>query len=162
MRRSGLSFLIDTNVWLDHFFDNRRDHEVATAALTRAYELQVPLFYASPSTKDVFYQAAWALKRDARNAHGTLTEEDARNATETAWSVVENMDELATAVGCDSSDVWLAQKYRCLHNDLEDNLIFAAANRAHVTQLVTSDERLIEHAPVATLTPKDALALLEL
>ncbi|MFR1638350.1 MAG: hypothetical protein ACLSVD_03740 [Eggerthellaceae bacterium] len=37
----------------------------------------------------------------------------------------------------------------------------AAAQRADATYLVTNDEALIKHAPVAALAPADALALLK-
>ena len=42
-----------------------------------------------------------------------------------------------------------------------DNLIVAAAQRSNATYLITSDELLIKHAPVAALTPSDALTLLQ-
>ena len=44
---------------------------------------------------------------------------------------------------------------------IEDNLVVAAAQRADATYLVTNDEALIKHAPVAALAPADALALLK-
>ena len=44
---------------------------------------------------------------------------------------------------------------------VEDNLIVAAAQRSNATYLITSDELLIKHAPVAALTPGDALTLLQ-
>ena len=33
-------------------------------------------------------------------------------------------------VACDQADVWMARKQRCLHEDYEDNLVVAAAQRA--------------------------------
>ena len=65
------------------------------------------------------------------------------------------------AVGSDESDLWTACGLCNLHNDLEDNLIVAAAQRSNATYLITSDELLIKHAPVAALTPSDALTLLQ-
>ena len=69
------------------------------------------------------------------------------------------MDEIATAVGADSSDVWLARKYQRVHEDFEDCLVLAAARRAKVDFLVTSDDALLQHAPVAALSVDDFLAL---
>ena len=74
---------------------------------------------------------------------------------------MRSMREQATAVGADESDLWKACALHSIHNDLEDNLIVAAAQQANASYLVTNDEGLIKHAPVATLTPKDALALLQ-
>ena len=54
-----------------------------------------------------------------------------------------------------------AEKGSLTQSDLEDNLVVAAAQRADATYLVTNDEALIKHAPVAALAPADALALLK-
>ena len=121
--------------------------------------------YASTTTccyiKDVFYLTANTFKRDIRSKNGTLTEHDAAVAAEIAWGCVNAMREQATAVGADESDLWKACALHSVHTDLEDNLIVAAAQRANATYLVTNDEVLIKHAPVAALTPSDALALLQ-
>ena len=73
---------------------------------------------------------------------------------------MNTLHELGTAVGLDESDIWLAKKYRTIHNDFEDNLIIAAAQRANVTYLVTNDKKLIQHAPIAALTPEDVTKLI--
>ena len=70
------------------------------------------------------------------------------------------MADLACAVGADASDVWIARKYKALHRDFEDDLVLAAANRAYVGHLVTSDGRLIRKAPVDDLAPGDILDVL--
>ena len=67
--------------------------------------------------------------------------------------------EFATAVGADSSDVWLARKYQRIHADFEDCMVLAAAQRSKADFLVTSDEVLLRHAPVAALSVEDFLAL---
>ena len=126
-----------------------------------AHEHGYPLLYPTAIVKDVFYLTANAFKRDMCNENGRLTERDAAAATEIAWGCVGNMREQATAVGSDESDLWTACGLCNLHNDLEDNLIVAAAQRSNATYLITSDELLIKHAPVAALTPSDALTLLQ-
>lgn len=70
------------------------------------------------------------------------------------------MSSIATTVGIDTSDVWLSQKYRCLHNDLEDNFILAAAAKINGCYLVSEDEKFLKHAPVPALPSKEMLALL--
>ena len=71
------------------------------------------------------------------------------------------MDEIATAVACDQADVWMARKQRCLHEDYEDNLVVAAAQRANADCLVTNDQNLLKHSPAAALSCADALAYLQ-
>ena len=155
------SLLVDTNIWLDYFLANRPGHDAAMSFMLFAHEHGYPLLYPTAIVKDVFYLTANVFKRDIRNENGRLTERDAATATEIAWGCVGNMREQATAVGSDESDLWKACGLRNLHNDLEDNLIVAAAQQSNATYLITSDELLIKHAPVAALTPSDALTLLQ-
>lgn len=129
--------------------------------MTFAYEREHPILYPTTIVKDVFYLVTNAIKRDIRADKGSLTSGDAASATEIAWGCVNGMRERATAVGADESDLWQACNLHSIHSDLEDNLIVAAAQRANATYLVTNDETLIKHAPVATLTPGDALKLLQ-
>lgn len=155
------TLLIDTNVWLDSYLPNRARKDEAVSLLSFAYEHDYALLYATSTLKDVFYLVAAAIKHDIRQQKGALSESDATAATEIAWACVSNMREIATAVGSDESDLWLACKLKSVHADLEDNLVVAAAQRASATCLVTNDEALIKHAPVAALTPSDALAVLQ-
>lgn len=55
--------------------------------------------------------------------------------------------------------VQLARKYQRTHEDFEDCLVLAAAQRVKADFLVTSDEALLHHAPVAALSVDDFLAL---
>lgn len=114
------------------------------------------LLYAVGTAKDVYYLVGASLKRQARAAEGTLSEGQTRAVSTYAAACVANMDEIATAVGADSSDIWLARKYQRIH---EDCLVLAAAQRAKADLLVTSDEALLRHAPVAVLSVDDFLAL---
>lgn len=155
------SLLVDTNVWLDYYLPERKGSKVAADIVSFAFEYEYPLLYPTAIAKDVFYLIASTLKQTSRSEKGGLSHSDAETATEVAWACVNNMREQATAVGADESDLWQACNLRSIHNDLEDNLIVAAAQRANATYLVTNDETLIKHAPVATLTPGDALKLLQ-
>ena len=155
------SLLIDTNVWLDYFLPDRAGGKEAIDLIVFAFEYEFPLLYPAAIVKDVFYVAVSTFKRIARAEKGSLTQSDAVTATETAWGCVNSMRKQATAVGADESDLWTACNLRSIHNDLGDNLVVAAAQRADATYLVTNDEALIKHAPVAALAPADALALLK-
>ncbi len=157
----GPLILLDTNVWIDYYVGGRPGHELARTLVEGALDRDATLLFATLSSKDVFYVIASVIKQDWRAKHGTLTAAQARAAMATAWACLENMDEMATAVGCDQSDVRLARKTRRLHADYDDNLILAAARRAGADLLVTSDEQLLRHAPIAALDVPDALTYLE-
>lgn len=151
--------LVDTNVWLSHYLGFRTDHSVASRFVSATIENQVPLYYAVHCVKDVFYQTEVALKRYAK-AQGALTEASASAASESAWAIVTNLQEIATVVGADLSDVWLAQTYKEIHADFEDDMLAAAMKRCHADYLVTFDQKLRKRSPVAVLTPEELLCLL--
>ena len=159
------ALLLDTNVWLDYYLAARAGHQMACTLIEHACASDVELLYTVGGSKDLYYLVALYFKRTARAAgakgSGELSPEQAQAAAQAAWACVDHLDEIATAVGCDQSDIWMARKQRGLHPDYEDDLVIAAALRAHGACLVTSDVRLIAHAPVAALSPADALAYLE-
>lgn len=153
--------LLDTNVWVDYYSSPREGHDAARSLMDGVECAGAQLLYAIQSMKDVFYLVASDYKSWTRKRTGTLTEAQAAAATATAWGCLDNMAEIACAVGCDQSDVWLARKTRRLHADFEDDLVLAAAQRAGADLLVTSDEQLRRHAPVAALSVPDALTYLQ-
>lgn len=151
--------LLDTNVWLDAFDGARPRSREASELIDVCVRKGIDLLYAVGTSKDVFYLVGASLKRQARMAGTALSEGQARAIAAYAAACVTNMDEIATAVGADSSDVWLARKYQRIHADFEDCMVLAAAQRAKADYLVTSDEALLRHAPVAALSVDDFLAL---
>ena len=72
------------------------------------------------------------------------------------------MQEIATPVAVDVSDVWLAGKFRSQMHDFEDALVAAAASRCHADVLVTNDERFLRHSPVNAMDAADALTYITL
>lgn len=155
-----MRILVDTNVWLDYFIGLRAGHDEAAAFLRGSERVEAQLLYPAATLQDVFYLMARELKRIARSV-APVTESDVQAIRRIAWGCIDNMRELATAVGMDESDLWLACKYRTLTWDLEDNVVLAAAQRAEVDYLVTNDRVLIQRATVPALTPKDMTALLD-
>ena len=120
------------------------------------------LLYPVHIIPDVFYLAFIDVKR-LLCGQGS-DELVAKAARSTAWEYVNGMQEIATAVGADNSDVWLASKWESLHGDIEDNLVLAAAKRAQADYVVTSDRQLWSHAAlagVAAVSPEDMLAVLQ-
>ena len=151
--------LLDTNVWLDAFDAARSRSRAANELIDACVHKGIDLLFAVGTAKDVYYLVGASLKRQAQTAGGMLSERQARAISAYAAACVANMDDVATAVGADSSDVWLARKYQRIHEDFEDCLVLAAAQCAKADFLVTSDEALLRHAPVAALSVDDFLAL---
>ena len=151
--------LLDTNVWLDAFDGARSRSREANELIDVCARRGIDLLYAVGTAKDVYYLVGASLKRQVRMAGEALSEGQTRAIAAYAAACVTNMDEIATAVGADSSDVWLARKYQRIHADFEDCMVLAAAQRAKADYLVTSDEALLRHAPVAALSVDDFLAL---
>lgn len=160
--KSGSTLLIDTNIWIDAFDGDRKQHMRAHVLLDTAFERGVTLAFAVSSLKDVYYALSSALKRQSRTVNGVLSEEDARSAEAYAWACVQNMQEIATPVAVDVSDVWLAGKFRSQMHDFEDALVAAAASRCHADVLVTNDERFLRHSPVNAMDAADALTYITL
>lgn len=160
MRELPSSLVIDTCVWVDNYLGTRPGSGEARSLLDAAIRLDIDLLYAITSAKDVYYLVAQVLKREQAREGVPLTPSLVAANKETAWACVENMERNATAVGLDASDVWLAHKFKPVHDDFEDNLVVAAARRAKADYLVTNDERLLRHSPVAALSPRDMFALL--
>ena len=91
---------------------------------------------------------------------GAVGEQDAAAARAFAWGCVQNMRCLATAVGVDESDIWLASKYRSISPDLEDNVLLAAAQRSDADYVVSWDAGVLRTPVVRTADPAQMLALL--
>lgn len=163
MKCETTPFVLDTNVMLDYYLGDRSRSDEAKAFFDYVlkHKESCPLFYSPHCISSLFYLIANATKQSARQRLARITEKEALVAIEFAWGCIDHLQENATAVGADQSDVWLACKLRGVHNDLEDNLIIAAAMRANASYLITNDEKLIKHATVPALTPKDALAVLQ-
>ncbi|MDO4849729.1 MAG: PIN domain-containing protein [Coriobacteriia bacterium] len=154
-----LRILVDTNVWIDAFLGHRSGHDAAMAFLAAAQMASAQLVYPVGALQDVFAILIIELKRKTREV-GEIDETAMNVIRRVAWSCVDTLREGATAVGADESDAWLACKYRKLNWDLEDNMVLAAAKRAEVDYLVTSDRVLLTKANVAAMSPADMAALL--
>lgn len=129
--------------------------------MSAAADAGANLLYAVSSSKDLYYLIAANFKQAARRmSGGALAPGEAEAADELAWGCLKNMSELASAIGCDQADVRVAAGLRGLQADYEDNLVVAAAMRAEADLLVTNDERLLRHCPVASLSAPDAVAWL--
>lgn len=157
-----MRIVVDSNVWIDSYCPWHAGCEAARQFLAKARQNGALLFYPVHVIKDVVCVVRNEYLRDIRRTKGAVEEEDARAVDEIALGCMRNIGELATAVGADSSDVWLANKYLSIHNDFEDDLVLAACKRCDADYLVTNDRCLIDHANVLSKTPAQMLPLLTL
>ena len=154
-------FLIDTCVWIDAYLGERKGHDAARSLIDAALDAGAELLYAITTCKDAYYLIGALLKKRASESEGGLSAADAETIKRISRGCLASMRAIATAVALDESDVWMAEKLQGIHSDFEDNLVIAAALRAKADLLVTTDERLIAHSPVAALTPQDAITYLK-
>ena len=111
---SPKTLLLDTNVWLSYYLGSRTDSDLARRLLNLAVENDAQLAYAVTTAKDLFFLLSADCKRAYKTERGQLTETAAAAANELAWGCVRHLSELAIAVPCDYTDVWMAQKQRPL------------------------------------------------
>lgn len=152
MTSAPLNILVDTNVWLDVFIPYRAAREQSCEFIEYALSMKHNLLFTLQTACDVYAKVGIEAKTWVR-ASSSLTEAWSRAIRSSAWDCVHQMQEMGTVVGADGSDLWVACRLREVHNDLEDDLILAACERAKVDYLVTKDKKLITDAPVAALTP---------
>ena len=153
--------LVDSNVWIDSYLGYRANHDASLDFLRTARRCQAALMYGVTKLETIFYVLANEMKKAALREGRTVDEKAANACRAFAWGCIENIRELACAVGADEADVWLATKYRSISDDFEDNILLAAAQRVAVDYLVTTDRVLLNKATVAALAPQDMLTVLE-
>jgi len=157
MSKRAPLLVLDTNVWLDEGIRWRKRHDDAVALFEYAQTHDVELAFAMTSVKDVYYLAADALKKILLAEGKQVTEEYAQACNDVAWNMAEDMTKVATPIALDLTDLWFARKIREIHNDLEDNLVIAAAERANADYIVTSDKALLANPHVKAMTAADML-----
>ncbi|MBR3226608.1 MAG: type II toxin-antitoxin system VapC family toxin [Atopobiaceae bacterium] len=161
MSAKTLNIVCDTNVWIDAFIPSRQHCAVARELLVCATSQGHNLLYSGHSLVDVFYEVNREAKQWFRCSGVEVDETRAHAARAHAWSCIEDIHEVATAIACDEPAVWYALKLRALNEDLEDNFVLAAAQRISADYLVTSDARLRHNSNVATLSPENMLTVLK-
>lgn len=154
--------MVDTNVWVDSYCGWHPGWDDARKLIQLAPKRHVALLFPVHCAKDVLYITANELKRKTIREKGSLDEHTARAARVTALACMRNMSRVATPIGADASDLWLADKYLRLHEDFGDDLVLAACKRAGADYLVTTDKGLLQHADIAAKTPAQMVQILEL
>ena len=157
-----LRLLIDTNVWLDSYLPERVNHEKSLEMLRLATAKEAALLFGVTKLETLFYLLAHEFKSVIKREKGSVSAHDAAIAQTFAWGCIDNVREIATAVGADEADIWLACKYRTINNDLEDNMVFAAAERAQADYVVTWDDDMLKSPLAKVATPSQIVEILKL
>nr|AHF23953.1 PilT protein domain-containing protein [uncultured bacterium Contig19] len=152
---------LDTNILVDYLMGREPTCSDCKQLLLMHASCQHAVYAASISLKDAYYLVAMQLKRMERQASGALSATMARAANEVAWACIRSLIENVLVLPVGRAESIQAFTYKPLHNDFEDNLVVAAALSANVDFLVTNDEALLRHAPIACLSSNDMLALLK-
>ena len=152
--------LLDTNVLVDYYLGREPGCSACRNIIDLAYDQHL-LCVAALSLKDVYYLVGATLKRLQRTERGSLTEADAKACSEIAWSCVQHAMGFALVANTGNKECLGARVLRSLHDDFEDNLVTASARSAGADFIVTGDDRLLAHSPVAALSPQDMVSLLE-
>ena len=142
------TILLDTNVWLDYFLPSRTGHHAAQSLVGQALANNTALMYPIHALPDIFYFITIDIKNALRAVYRNRDEQIARTARTTAWECVNTLRDIAVAVGADQGDAWLACSAESIHDDVEDNLVLAAARRSKADILVTNDKKLLSRAPL--------------
>lgn len=155
------TIMVDTNVWVDLYVPGRPLRDASLAFFKAVQRDDVELVFTLDIARAVYRVVSYEAKRWVRQDKGLLSDAYAKAIAAHGWDFVESMQEQATAIGSATADLWLASKLRDEHAEIEDNLIVAACMRIEADYLVTNDEKLLRHAPVATVTPQQMVRLLE-
>ena len=153
--------VLDTNVVVDYLM-GRETACSDCKQLILAHEAGRHAVYVSAlSLKDAFFLVSMQLKRMERRATGDLSDAMAKAAKDVAWACVQQLVDCLLVVPVGRGESFRALAYRSVHDDFGDDLIVAAALHAGADYLVTNDETLLKHAPIACLSSADMLAMLE-
>lgn len=160
MMAEPLKLLVDTNVWVDYYVSASINHAAAVQFVVDSAKKGIVLYVSSISLKDVFQLIVRRTKKEFREEGIAIDGAMAAAIEESAWSCVRNIRQQAVVVPIGSTETLYAETWRDVHGDFEDDLILAAAKRAHADYVVTSDGGLLKHAPLACVSLEGARLLL--
>ena len=161
------ALLLDTNVWINSQLGMHAGYAEARELLILARQQHLRIGVAFHSLTDLFY----VVRRELQRANEQVAKVDrataipperiASAARETAWGVVESILEYAEVVGGDGSDARIAILHKRIHDDYEDDLVYAAAHRMSADLIVSDDIAFVMHSPLPAMTTHDALTWLK-
>lgn len=149
-----MRLIFDTNVLIDYCFKDRSD--ISTDSLQMIYvatECGHTCLAPVNIVNDFTYIINTILKRDKE-----IQDSSIRN--QIIWGFFDKIKDVVGFVGCDVSDIFVAEKFRFDNCDMEDNLVVAAAMRCGADYLITNDKDLNKKQLVPTKTPKQMIKIL--
>ena len=137
-------------------------YDDARKLLVYAIEHRLRIGVAYHSLTDIFYVVHRELMRvndmaAAQGQNAIPAEHASAAARETAWGVISSILDYAEVIGGDGSDARIAVLHKKLHDDYEDDLVYAAARRMGADLIVSDDAAFVAHSPLPALSTKDAL-----
>lgn len=148
-----MKLVFDTNILLDYYIPTRDTEDNTKSLIDLTFENNLTCLVPSNIANDFFYIAIRELKE-------RKLIDDFKMGKKLAWAFFEHLSKLVSYIGCDESDIFVAEKMRNINDDLEDNLIAASVIRADANYLVTNDKSLLKKQLVPTKTPKQIIELI--
>ena len=152
--------VLDTNIIVDYLMGREPACNDCRKLLLEHEKGRHAICASALSLKDAYYLVGMQLKRMERQSSGVLSDSMAKAANEIAWACMRQLVDSMLVIPIGRGESLRAFTYRDIHDDFEDNLVVAAAADAKADYLVTNDEALLKHAPIACLSSSDMLALL--
>ncbi len=153
--------MLDTNVVVDYLMGREPGCSDCIKILAMHAACEHAVYVSALTLKDAYYLVSMQLKRMERQASGRLDERMAQAANEVAWACIRQLIENTLVLSTGRPESLQALVLHSVHPDFEDDLIAATALSAGIDYLVSNDETLVKHAPIACLTSADAVSLLE-
>lgn len=141
------SVVIDTNILLDYYNTDRKGHKNASSFFKHLHTEQIQFYIAYHSLVDYVY-----LQKDYFKSNTDFTSRQAENIIVSSLNMI--LDYL-TVVGADHFDMKLGIKSFARHQDFEDNLVIAAAERANADYVLTSDAEMLKDYPEIAISYED-------
>lgn len=148
-----MKFVLDTNVLIDYCINERPEKTTAIQLISELTNNNHTILAPANIVNDFFYIINNLFARQVFKLEANVI-------TQATWGLFDIIKDVVGFVGCDESDIFIAEKLRNKNDDLEDNLIVAAAIRADANYLVTNDKNLLKKQLVPTKTPKQIIELL--
>jgi putative PIN family toxin of toxin-antitoxin system len=149
--------LIDTNIWLDFFLQNRPQTSISATLIQACIHANIQLMMAASSFKDIDYIMRSALNARFMHDESTVVATAASNIIpRIIVSCLQDLLSLATILSMDQHICEQALQLRETHHDIEDNMLLATAYQANADMLVTRDQQLRKHFPDICIGPEAA------
>lgn len=152
-------FILDTNAWLAYLLNTEGPQRPVTLLVRRILAMGGSIAMTASIRKDVYYIACHEIKRLWHSDHPDqqMNDDCARLVRNVAWSLLDEMDEIATVVPVSMREDFLARHLRDSHDDYEDDLLIGTARAIKARMIVTYDKDLIAHFPTLCVQPAIAL-----